>query len=136
MSYEIAVAAWAFSAFFAFTGALILAIDNSESTTKQWLVLLKKNDNVAFAWHLGCWMVAGMIANYYWTWINAGATNESFELKKILLPLLVAPIVFYPTWGLWTASNKDNRILFIMLAFQNGFFWQSFFQKAQQTVGH
>ena len=122
--------------FFALTGILVFVSDNTaDNSTSAWAVL-KKNDNVVFAWHLACWMVAGMIANYYWGAFTQTKPTEqvTVNLGKALLPLLVAPIVFYPTWNLWGASNKKDRIMFVVLAFQNGFFWQAFFDKAAQSV--
>lgn len=122
----------------AITGFLVLVIDNTSDESTRWRKVLKRNDNVVFAWHLAFWMVVGMIANYLWNVAN-GEGEPDFESKKeilkMLMPVLVAPIVFYPTWGLWVNSNKDSRILFLMLAFQNGFFWQTLFQKASESAG-
>jgi hypothetical protein len=44
------------------------------------------------------------------------------QLEQLVLPLLITPIVFYPTWALWL-SRQEISILFELLAFQNGFFW-------------
>jgi hypothetical protein len=39
-------------------------------------------------------------------------------------------MVFYPTWSLWLGSKQDTQIIFELIAFQNGFFWQALFAKA------
>lgn len=83
-----------------------------------------------FEIHLACWMILGMGANYFWDLFREGKGWESFQLPKLLLPLLVSPIVFYPTWSLWLGSKQDTQIIFELIAFQNGFFWQALFSKA------
>jgi hypothetical protein len=47
------------------------------------------------------------------------------------LPLLVSPIVFYPTYNLWLSSTSQSYILVEVIAFQGGFFWQALFTKAK-----
>ena len=47
------------------------------------------------------------------------------------MPLLVSPIVFYPTYNLWLSSSSQSYILFEVIAFQSGFFWQALFTKAK-----
>jgi hypothetical protein len=86
--------------------------------------------NQLFATHLACWMTLGMGANYFWDLFREGKGWESFQLPKLVLPLMVAPMVFYPTWSLWLGSKQDSQIIFELLAFQNGFFWQALFAKA------
>jgi hypothetical protein len=55
--------------------------------------------------------------------------KEPVEL--IVLPMLVSPIVFYPTYNLWLSSSSQSYILFEVIAFQSGFFWQALFTKAK-----
>jgi hypothetical protein len=53
------------------------------------------------------------------------------QVERIILPLLVSPIVFYPTYNLWLSSSSQSYILFEVIAFQSGFFWQALFTKAK-----
>jgi hypothetical protein len=39
--------------------------------------------------------------------------------------------VFYPTYNLWLSSSSQSYILFEVIAFQSGFFWQALFTKAK-----
>jgi len=60
-----------------------------------------------------------------------GKGLESVQVERIVLPLLVSPIVFYPTYNLWLSSSSQSYILFEVIAFQGGFFWQALFTKAK-----
>ena len=73
----------------------------------------------------------GMFSNYYWDLFNNGKGLESVQVERIVLPLLVSPIVFYPTYNLWLSSTSQSYILFEVIAFQGGFFWQALFTKAK-----
>ena len=53
------------------------------------------------------------------------------QVQRIVLPLLVSPMVFYPTYNLWLSSSSQSYILFEVIAFQGGFFWQALFTKAK-----
>jgi len=50
-----------------------------------------------FAWHLVCWMILGMVTNYYWDLFNLGKGIASMQVPRIVLPLMVSPFVFLPT---------------------------------------
>ena len=39
--------------------------------------------------------------------------------------------MFYPTYMLWLSSSSQSYILFEVIAFQGGFFWQALFTKAK-----
>lgn len=112
--------------FFAATGLLITLLANGLPALQS----LKPYFDQLFAIHLACWMILGMGANYFWDLFRDGKGWESFQIPKLVLPLLVAPIVFYPTWNLWLASKQESQIIYELLAFQNGFFWQALFAKA------
>lgn len=120
-----------YSFVFVTTGVLSLAIGNvPESELAKNFVAFH---NVIYAWHLGCWMVLGMIANYLWDHCQAKKGLEDISLPAILLPLLVSPIVFFAIWSL--VEKNDNGLAEIgmvwpLIAFQNGFFWQVIFSKS------
>ena len=94
------------------------------------LAFLQTYLNQIFIIHLVCWMIGGMGCNYFWDLFQSGKGWREFELTKLILPLLVSPIVLFPTWSLWMASKQDSQIMFELIAFQNGFFWQELFAKA------
>ena len=113
------------------TGVCMILIVNADETSPPWISLLVRNHGIVFVWHLACWMVLGMFSNYYWDLFNLGKGLDAIQVERILLPLLVSPIVFFPTYNLWLSSNSQSYILFEVIAFQSGFFWQALFTKAK-----
>lgn len=113
------------------TGAAMVLIVNADESSAGWVLLLARNHGIVFVWHLACWMTLGMFSNYYWDLFNLGKGMESLQIERIVLPLLVSPIVFYPTYNLWLSSSSQSYILFEVIAFQSGFFWQALFTKAK-----
>ena len=116
------------------TGAFMVFIVNADETSPQWVALLARNHTIVFAWHLACWMVLGMFTNYYWDLFNQGKGMESMQVPRILIPMLVSPFVFMPTYNLWLASSSQSFLLFLVIAIQAGFFWHALFTKADQTL--
>jgi hypothetical protein len=113
------------------TGAFMVLIVNADENSAPWIALLARNHGIVFVWHLTCWMVTGMFANYYWDLFNMGKGLESVQVERIVLPLLTSPFVFYPTYNLWLSSSSQSYILFEVIIFQSGFFWQALFTKAK-----
>jgi hypothetical protein len=113
------------------TGTFMVLIVNADDASQPWISLLVRNHGIVFVWHLACWMVMGMFSNYYWDLVNMGKGLESVQVERIVLPLLVSPFVFYPTYNLWLSSSSQSYILFEVIAFQSGFFWQALFTKAK-----
>lgn len=116
---------------FLVSGSFLMLILNADETAPQWIRTLVMNHGIVFMWHLACWMVLGMFANYYWDLFNLGKGLESLQVQRIVLPLLVSPVVFYPIYTLWLSSTSQSYILFGVIAFQGGFFWQALFTKAK-----
>jgi hypothetical protein len=116
------------------TGAFMVFIVNADEMSPQWVALLARNHTIVFAWHLACWMVLGMFTNYYWDLFNQGKGMESMQVPRILIPMLVSPFVFMPTYNLWLASSSQSFLLFLVIAIQAGFFWHALFTKADQTL--
>lgn len=115
-----------FAVLFVTTGAAVSLLANDWPQVSQFKTFFHQ----IFVIHLFCWMILGMGANYFWDLFRENKSWESFQLPRLILPLLVGPIVFYPTWSLWLASNGESHITFELIAFQNGFFWQALFAKA------
>lgn len=113
------------------TGTFMVLIVNADENSAPWIGLLARNHGIVFVWHLTCWMVMGMFSNYYWDLFNMGKGLESVQVERIVLPLLTSPFVFYPTYNLWLSSSSQSYILFEVIVFQGGFFWQALFTKAK-----
>lgn len=131
MSRALKVLMFIYFVVFLTTGAFMVLIVNADDASAPWVALLVRNHGIVFVWHLACWMVMGMFSNYYWDLFNMGKGLESVQVGRIVLPLLVSPIVFYPTYNLWLSSTSQSYILFEVIAFQGGFFWQALFTKAK-----
>lgn len=131
MSRSLKLLISAYALVFVLTGVMLLLINNADDSSPLWLTLLARNHGLVFVWHLCCWMVTGMLANYYWDLVNQGKSASSMQMERVALPLLVSPIVFYPTYMLWLSSSSQSYVLFEVIAFQNGFFWQALFAKAR-----
>jgi len=125
-----------YAVIFMVTGAFMVFIVNADEASPYWLRLLSRNHGIVFVWHLACWMLTGMFANYYWDLFNLGKGASAMQIERIVLPLLVSPIVFYPTYNLWLSSSSQSYILFEVIAFQSGFFWQALFTKAKPMESH
>ena len=114
---------------FATTGTFMVMIVNADDASQPWVSALVRNHGIVFAWHLVCWMILGMFTNYYWDLFNLGKGVESVQVPRIILPLMVSPFVFLPTYNLWLASSSQSYLLFAVIAIQSGFFWQALFTK-------
>ena len=111
------------------TGTFMVLIVNADEGSQAWITLLVRNHSIVYAWHLVCWMILGMFTNYYWDLFNMGKGIESMQPLRIVLPLLVSPFVFMPTYNLWLASSSQSYMLFAVIAIQSGFFWQALLAK-------
>lgn len=131
MSRALKILMFIYFVVFLTTGVFMVLIVNADEASQPWIGLLARNHGIVFVWHLACWMTMGMFANYYWDLFNLGKGLESMQVERIVLPLLVSPVVFYPTYNLWLSSSSQSYILFEVIAFQSGFFWQALFTKAK-----
>lgn len=111
------------------TGTFMVLIVNADEGSQPWITLLVRDHSIVYAWHLVCWMILGMFTNYYWDLFNMGKGIESMQVLRIVLPLLVSPFVFMPTYNLWLASSSQSYMLFAVIAIQSGFFWQALLAK-------
>jgi hypothetical protein len=116
---------------FVTTGAFMVLIVNADENSVPWIALLARNHGIVFVWHLACWMVTGMFTSYYWDLFNMGKGLESVQVERIVLCVLTSPFVFYPTYNLWLSSSSQSYILFEVIIFQGGFFWQALLTKAK-----
>ena len=129
MSRALKILMFIYFVVFLTTGTFMVLIVNADEGSQPWITLLVRNHAIVYAWHLVCWMVMGMFTNYYWDLFNLGKGIESMQPLRIVLPLLVSPFVFMPTYNLWLASSSQSYMLFAVIAIQSGFFWQALLAK-------
>jgi hypothetical protein len=72
-------------------------------------------------------MVLGILARYFWELLGRGEPVAAIDAAEMIRPLLVSPLVFFPVWS--QAAGKTRTFATILIAFQNGFFWQAVFEK-------
>jgi hypothetical protein len=78
-------------------------------------------------------MVLGMVAQYGYT--QARTQNFQFDPAAFFMPIFVSPIVFIPLLTVvadvnTTGALAQPKLMVYLIAFQNGFFWRSFFADA------
>lgn len=79
-------------------------------------------------------MVFGMMAEYGYAQAERGNKKLEFELMPFLMPILASPIVFIPLLTLTSEVAMGGaftrpKLMVYLVAFQNGFFWKSFFEQ-------
>jgi hypothetical protein len=84
-------------------------------------------------------MVAGMVAQYYYKQAERGDTKFTFEPMEFLMPIFASPVVFIPLLTITTDISLSgpftkSKLMVYLVAFQNGFFWKSFFEQLRQKV--
>jgi len=84
-------------------------------------------------------MVLGMAAQYAYDQAERG--HERFELNwmTFLMPIFASPIVFIPLLTLTSEVAMGGaftraKLMVYLVAFQNGFFWKSFFEQRKEAV--
>lgn len=80
-------------------------------------------------------MFAAVICGIFATYIfNFGGT---FSWRECLRPIVISPLVLLPLLGsLQGAEMKPLQVVcFVVLAFQNGFFWQHVLKDSKPTTG-
>ena len=84
-------------------------------------------------------MLLGMIAEYFYAQGEQGRRRFRLEPIRFLMPVFASPIVFIP---LLTITNELSiggaftkaKLMVYLVAFQNGFFWKSFFEQSRQKT--
>jgi hypothetical protein len=79
-------------------------------------------------------MVFGMIAQYFYFQMERGNRKFEFDWMTFLMPIFASPIVFIPLLTLASevaigGAFTREKLMVYLVAFQNGFFWKSFFEQ-------
>jgi len=82
----------------------------------------------AFNFVLFLAMVSGILCNYFWLF----GLRAPHDWSQFFRPVLVSPIVFLSVY--MTVTKQPRGLVPILIAFQNGFFWQTIFASAGPTV--
>ena len=89
-------------------------------------------------------MVLGMVAQYAYN--QARTRDFQFDPAAFFMPIFVSPIVFIPLLTVvadvhTTGALAQPKLMVYLIAFQNGFFWRSFFAeefqgRRSEAIGH
>jgi hypothetical protein len=85
-------------------------------------------------------MLFGMIAEYGYVQAERGRRKFEFDLVSFLMPIFASPIVFIPLLTLTSevaiggGAFTRTKLMVYLVAFQNGFFWKSFFEQRRAEV--
>ena len=79
-------------------------------------------------------MVLGMMAEYGYSQAERGNKKLEFDAMSFLMPIFASPIVFIPLLTLTSevalgGAFTRPKLMVYLVAFQNGFFWKSFFEQ-------
>ena len=82
-------------------------------------------------------MVVGMMAQYAYQ--QTQTHDFRFDPAAFLMPIFVSPIVFIPLLTVigevnTTGAFAQPKLMVYLIAFQNGFFWRSFFATAAASM--
>lgn len=107
--------------------AIVLAIrgHGRELRQEEYFTRPKKKNTWQWGVMLFVAMVAGILARYYWELLGQGRIIGDTNSIDLLRPLLVSPLVFFPIWAY--AVRMPQGLIPVLVAFQNGFFWQTVF---------
>lgn len=74
-------------------------------------------------------MILGIAANYFWV----HGVEGPVDLNRLWRPVLISPIIFMPVYV--AATKQPRGLIPLLIAFQNGFFWQTIFERAGPVGG-
>ncbi|MGB3515818.1 MAG: hypothetical protein WBA43_05135 [Elainellaceae cyanobacterium] len=78
-----------------------------------------------------CYFLATIVGILFKALWESPSINALFKFRNIK-PILIAPIIFY---GVYTTINTiSDDLLAILIAFQNGFFWQSILKSEERKI--
>ena len=82
-------------------------------------------------------MLLGMMAEYVYAQAEKGQQKLTFAPMTFVMPILASPIVFIPLLTIAAEVNAPGilsqaKLMVYLVAFQNGFFWKSFFEQRRR----
>jgi hypothetical protein len=83
--------------------------------------LLTREQSIAALYNflLFVMMIAGILANYFWV----NGFGSSLDLTKFWKRIVISPIIFLVVYV--EAAKQARGLVPVLVAFQNGFFWQT-----------
>jgi hypothetical protein len=83
-------------------------------------------------------MLLGMAAEYGYSEAERGDKAFKWDMR-FLMPIFASPIVFIPLLTITTEMTlggafTKSKLMVYLVAFQNGFFWKSFFEERRQRA--
>ena len=84
-------------------------------------------------------MLLGMMAEYVYAQGEKGEQRLTFTPMTFVMPILASPIVFIPLLTIAGDINAPGilsraKLMVYFVAFQNGFFWKSFFEQRRRVM--
>ena len=84
-------------------------------------------------------MLLGMVAQYGYAQGERRQRRFRFEPVSFMMPIFASPIIFIPLLSLTTdlsvgGAFTQSKLMVYLVAFQNGFFWKSFFEQQRQRA--
>jgi hypothetical protein len=84
-------------------------------------------------------MLLGMVSEYGYAQAEQGGKTLKFELTTFLMPIFASPIVFIPLLTITSdmavgGAFTRAKMMVYLVAFQNGFFWKSFFEQRRKEL--
>jgi len=84
-------------------------------------------------------MVLGMLAQYFYKQAESGHKKPTIDTMELLMPILASPIVFIPLLTItsdmtFSGPFTKAKLMVYLVAFQNGFFWKTFFEQRQKKI--
>jgi hypothetical protein len=110
--------------------AALVAVYGVTATVWKWPWIAAHADEFLFVGGLCLLMVAGMFVQIVSRNFHQGRALFELNASELILPVLFAPIVFYPIWIVGKSHGHDAFSLYS--AFMNGYFWESIVATTQR----
>ncbi|HEX3047569.1 MAG TPA: hypothetical protein VHY08_22650 [Bacillota bacterium] len=96
------------------------------------------NDYLIIAAYI--FLILGMLVHYVFFRLWSSRKRKKFDWGYFFAPVLISPIVFIPVLITFQSAdiNLDTmsaKLLYLFIAFENGFFWREFFDNRCKEKG-
>ena len=84
-------------------------------------------------------MLLGMTAEYGYRLGERGRRRAKMNWMEFMMPIFASPIVFIPLLTITadlsvSGALAKSKLMVYLVAFQNGFFWRTFFEQRRQAA--